>query len=213
MPLHIHHSLFWSSKQQPHQHKDWPKLQDASVGLYTLLQPPKLSILAMGCAYTGFLGQTQTHPISTVPCSPSSSSPTCAQGFIGREDKHQRPLQVPSRSQFGKTGKRQRPQDTIPCIQRTIWKPFSCLCAKFGCVHLRLCMPGNRALLRWEKKTHHIKLAVWFEVKPQIRQHKCLRASKGLNGFHPHVQVNCQSLFLVPSLHSSFLLKAAWSFD
>lgn len=112
MPLLNHHSPFWSSKQQPHRHKERPKLQDVSVRLCTLLQPPKLSILAMGCAYAGFLGQTQTMQLL---------SPALCPGFhregkqASETPKHQR-----SRFQFGKPGKRQRPPDTVPCIHGSI---------------------------------------------------------------------------------------------
>lgn len=63
----------------------------------------------------------------------------------------------------------------------------------------------------------HIKLDVWFEAMPQTRRHdwnkRVFRAMQGLNGFHLCVQVNCQSPVLVPSLHSSLLLKAAQALD
>lgn len=95
-----------------------------------------------------------------------------------------------------------------------------CVCfihVKFGHIYLRLCIPKNKTLLWWGKKTH-VELAVWFETMHQTRwqnweKSSLFRATQGLNGFHLCVQVNCQSPVLVPSLHSSLLLKAAQSLD
>lgn len=125
------------------------------------------------------------HADTTAPRSPSPFPPSCVLAFAGREHKHQRSLHDPARSSFGKVRRRQTPQNTVAGIHGSIYKsPSLCfLCIKFGHVYLRVCLPKNRTSLWWGKKKKHVKLAVWFEIKPQTRWHKHLEIVRVLMGF------------------------------